>query len=190
MPKLWTETVDSHRHAVREAILHAVYSQLHAHGLAGITMSGIAQRAGIGRATLYKYFPDVQSILDAAHEQHIGEHVAELTALADSDAAAGDRLESVLALYLRICTERVRHGDADLVSLLHRPDVVSRADDQLLAVFTGLLTDAVDAGAVRDDVPVPDLARFSLQSLAAGDPEHHPDDSPLLRLTLAALSPA
>ncbi len=189
MPRLWKDTVDTHRAAVREAILHAVHTQLHAHGLAGITMSGIAQQAGIGRATLYKYFPDVQSILDAAHEQHIGEHVAELRTLADSGGAVGDRLKSVFAHYLRICTERVRHGDADVVSLLHRPDVVSRADEQLLALFTNLLTEAVNGGVVRDDTPPQDLARFCLQSLAAGDPRNEPADSPLLRLTLAGLAP-
>jgi AcrR family transcriptional regulator len=188
VPKLWKDTVDTHRQAVRDAILHAVHSQLHAHGLAGITMAGIAQQAGIGRATLYKYFPDVQSILDAAHEQHISEHVATLRALADSGASARDRLESVLALYLGICTERLRHGDADVVSLLHRPDVISRADEQLLALFTSLLTEAVNAGGVRNDIPPQDLARFCLQSLAAGDPQHEPKDSPVLRLTLAGLT--
>lgn len=188
MPKLWKDTVETHRQAVREAILHAVHDELRAHGLAGITMSGIAHRAGIGRATLYKYFPDVRSLLDVAHEQHISEHVAALRALAETATAAEDRLVSVLALYLRICTERVRHGDADVMSLLHRPDVVSHADEQLLALFTTMLTEAVHAGLVRDDTPPQDLARFCLQSLAAGDPRNEPEDSPLLRLTLAGLS--
>jgi AcrR family transcriptional regulator len=189
VPKLWTDTVETHREAVREAIIHAVHAQLHAHGLAGITMSGIAQTAGIGRATLYKYFPDVQSILDAAHDQHVGEHVAELRTLAHSAADVGDRLASVLAHYLNICTERARHGDADIASLLHRPEVVSRAYEQLLHLFTKLLTEAANAGVVRDDTPPVDLARFCLQSLASGDPQHAPADSPLLRLTRAGIAP-
>ena len=188
MPKLWKDTVETHREAVREAILHAVHAQLHARGLAGITMSGIAQTAGIGRATLYKYFPDIQSILDAAHDQHVGEHIAELRALAHSNADVGDRLASVLAHYLNICTERARHGDADIASLLHRPEVVSGADEQLLGLFTNLLTEAAAAGVVRDDTPPEDLATFCLQSLASGDQQHAPVDSPRLRLTLAGIA--
>ena len=34
-----------------------------AHGLASVTMSRIAEETGIGRATLYKYFSDVEAIL-------------------------------------------------------------------------------------------------------------------------------
>lgn len=37
-------------------------------GLRSVTMSEIAQRVGIGRATVYKYFSDVESILLAWHE--------------------------------------------------------------------------------------------------------------------------
>lgn len=188
MPKLWKDTVASHREAVREAILGAVHTQLHAHGLAGVTMSGIAEQAGIGRATLYKYFPDVQAILDAAHEWHVGRHLAELRALAGSDDAVGSRLEAVLTCYLRIQSER-RAGDSEVVASLHRPGAVSSADEQLLAVLTTVLTEAADAGAVRTDTAPRDLARFCLQSLRGGDPGHEPADSPLLRLTLAGIAP-
>src|SRR5690348_17355878 len=48
------------------------------HGLLSVTMSQIAERTGIGRATLYKYFPDVQAILHAWHERQIAAHLAQL----------------------------------------------------------------------------------------------------------------
>jgi AcrR family transcriptional regulator len=37
-------------------------------------MSQIAAETGIGRATLYKYFPDVEAILVAWHERQVAEH--------------------------------------------------------------------------------------------------------------------
>jgi AcrR family transcriptional regulator len=44
-------------------------------------MSQIAAEAsGIGRATLYKYFPDVESILRAWHERQVGAHLHQLHA--------------------------------------------------------------------------------------------------------------
>ena len=39
-------------------------------------MSQIAKDTGIGRATLYKYFPDVESILRAWHQRQIDEHLS------------------------------------------------------------------------------------------------------------------
>jgi Bacterial regulatory proteins, tetR family len=42
------------------------------------TMSQIAEETGIGRATLYKYFPDVEAILLAWHDRQIAAHIAYL----------------------------------------------------------------------------------------------------------------
>lgn len=65
MPKLWNETIEAHRHTVREAILNTTAELVTEHGLLSVTMSQIAEKTGIGRATLYKYFPDVEAILHA-----------------------------------------------------------------------------------------------------------------------------
>ena len=59
MPKLWNETIDAHRRAVHDAILNTAARLAFEHGLTSVTMSQIAAEVGIGRATLYKYFPDV-----------------------------------------------------------------------------------------------------------------------------------
>src|SRR5580765_2136053 len=75
MPKLWNETIESHRHDVREAILHATMALVAEHGPLSVTMSQIAEKTGIGRATLYKYFPDIDAILTAWHERHVAEHL-------------------------------------------------------------------------------------------------------------------
>src|SRR4029079_128644 len=56
------------------------------HGLVSLTMSQIAEQAGIGRATLYKYFPDAQAVLTAWHERQITAHLDQLTAAADPAA--------------------------------------------------------------------------------------------------------
>ena len=80
MPKLWTETIEAHRRAVHEAVLDTTAALVAEHGLRAVTMSQIAEQTGIGRATLYKYFPDVEAILVAWHDRHVSGHLEQLAA--------------------------------------------------------------------------------------------------------------
>jgi AcrR family transcriptional regulator len=47
---------------VRDAIVEATATLVARDGLRAVTMAQVAQQAGIGRATLYKYFPSVEAI--------------------------------------------------------------------------------------------------------------------------------
>ncbi|MFO0874078.1 MAG: TetR/AcrR family transcriptional regulator [Phycisphaerales bacterium] len=42
----------------REAILDAAHAALRDHGFAGMTIEGVAERAGVGKATVYRWWPD------------------------------------------------------------------------------------------------------------------------------------
>ena len=83
MPKLWTETIEEHRRAVRDAALDTTAALVAERGLAAVTMSQIAAATGIGRATLYKYFPDVEAILAAWHERQVAQHLGQLAEVRD-----------------------------------------------------------------------------------------------------------
>src|SRR5258705_4711396 len=109
VPKLWTETIDAHRAAVRDAALDAMAALVAEHGLVALTMSQIAEQAGIGRATLYKYFPDAQAVLTAWNERQITAHLDQLTAAADPAAPAVERLQAVLHTYAHIQHHSARH---------------------------------------------------------------------------------
>lgn len=167
MPKLWDTTIEAHRRTVREAILETTWDLVRAHGLMSVTMSQIAQQAGVGRATLYKYFPDVEAILAAHHERHVTAHLADLAALRDRSGAPYDKLAAVLGRYALICHQRQRHGTEELVALLHRGERVSQAQQQLIDLFRDLLTEAATAGDVRGDVAPDELASYCLHALAA-----------------------
>src|SRR5713226_8827892 len=81
VPKLWNDTIEAHRRAVNDATLETTAALVSKNGLRAVTMSQIAKETGIGRATLYKYFPSVEAILVAWHERHIGAHLEHLAAL-------------------------------------------------------------------------------------------------------------
>ena len=134
MPKLWTDTVAEHRQAVREATLDAAARLVAERGLTSVTMSAIATEAGIGRATLYKYFPDVEAILVAWHERQVGGHLEDLARIRDQ-APPGQQLEAVLEAYALMTRERP-HG-TELATLLHQGEHVARAHHQLPASSPG-----------------------------------------------------
>ena len=82
MPKLWTDTVATHREEVRQAVLDAAGQLVARDGLWAVSMSRLAEVAGIGRATLYKYFADVEEVLAAWHARQVSAHLADLAAVA------------------------------------------------------------------------------------------------------------
>src|SRR5919107_2993176 len=102
VPNLWNETMEAHRAAVRDAILDAAAALVAEHGLRSVTMSQIAEETGIGRATLYKYFPDVEAILFAWHERQIAGHLEQLAEVRDQAGDPGERLEAVLEAFALI----------------------------------------------------------------------------------------
>ncbi len=52
--------------AVRQAILMAARAILEESGVAGVTMEGVAARAGVGKPTLYRWWPDRHAVAMAA----------------------------------------------------------------------------------------------------------------------------
>jgi AcrR family transcriptional regulator len=129
MPKLWNETIQAHRREVRDAILHTAAALVAERGLHAVTMSQIAEATGIGRATLYKYFPDVEAILVAWHDRQVAGHLEQLAEVRDRAGDAGQRLEAVLEAYALMTYERP-HG-TELAALVHRGEHVARARQQL-----------------------------------------------------------
>jgi AcrR family transcriptional regulator len=162
VPKLWTETIEEHRRAVREATLDTTAALVAEHGLASVTMSRIAEETGIGRATLYKYFPDVEEILAAWHERQITGHLKQLAQIRDQASSATERLQAVLQAYALIQHE---HEGTELVALLHRGEHVIRAQQQLHNFISELLADGAKTGDLRDDVAPGELASYCLHAL-------------------------
>jgi AcrR family transcriptional regulator len=190
VPKLWTETIEAHRRAVRNATLETTAALVAAHGLRSVTMSQIAEQTGIGRATLYKYFSSVESILLAWHERRIIGHLRQLVEARDRAGTPGERLEAVLRVFALISNESHGHRDTELAALLHQDEQVARAQRKIHKMIRDLLTDAAQAGHVRDDIPPEELTRFCLHALAgAGRGRSKAEVERLVTLTLAGLRP-
>ena len=112
MPRLWADTMDTHRRQVNDAILDATAELIAEHGPLSVAMSAIAERAGIGRATLYKYFPDVESILVAWHARDFADHLARLEALSETPDVSLDDVATFVAAH-RTTIATIPMGYAD-----------------------------------------------------------------------------
>ncbi|MGW0118028.1 TetR/AcrR family transcriptional regulator [Streptomyces sp. NPDC003327] len=187
MPKLWNETIDAHRQAVRDAILDAAAALIDNGGLRAVTMSQLAERAGIGRATLYKYFPDAEAVLRAWHERQVTAHLHQLAEAAHRPGTAVQRLTAVATAYANLA--RQRHG-GELAALLHRSDHVSHAEQHLTGLMEALIAEGARAADLRDDVPPAELAAYCLHALTAAStlPSQAAVDR-LVAVTLGALRP-
>lgn len=188
VPKLWNETIEAHRRAVRDATLDTTAALVAEHGLLSVTMSQIAEETGIGRATLYKYFADVEAILFAWHERQVTAHLDQLAEVRDQGADPSERLEAVLEAYALISHQ---HPDTELAAHLHRSEHIARAQRQLSDFFRELITQAAKAGDVRDDVAPNELASYCLHALtAASSLTSKAAVRRLVRVVLAGLHPA
>ncbi|MGH3131142.1 MAG: TetR/AcrR family transcriptional regulator [Gaiellaceae bacterium] len=187
MPRLWNETIESHRRAVRDATLDSTAALVAEHGLRSVTMSQIAEETGIGRATLYKYFSDVEAILVAWHERQVTAHLEHLAEVRDQAGDAGERLETVLEAYALIQHE---HHGTELAALLHRGEHIARARQELSDFIRDLLAEGAETGDLRNDVAPDELASYCLHALAAAS--SLPSRAAVRRLvtvTLAGLGP-
>jgi len=164
VPRLWDETIEAHRHAVGNAILDTAAALATDHGLRSVTMSQIAEGAGIGRATLYKYFSDIDAILVAWHERQVSGHLEHLLAVRDRADAATERLQAVLEAYALISHE---HHGTELAALLHQGEHVARAHQHLSDFIADLLAEGAREGQIRDDVGPTELANYCLHALSA-----------------------
>ena len=164
VPRLWTDTIEAHRRDVRDAILDATAALVVERGLLSVTMSEIASSTGIGRATLYKYFPDVASVLVAWHERHVAAHLEELASICDRAGPPGERLAAMLESYAFISQQ---HHGSEVALLLHRGDHVSNAHQQVTTLVRDIVREGADFGVFRTDVAADELAAYCVHAMAA-----------------------
>ena len=187
MPRLWDDSIEAHRRAVRDATLDTTAALVAERGLASVTMSRVAEETGIGRATLYKYFPNVEAILEAWHQRQIEGHLRHLAEVRDGSGDPVERLEAVLEAFAFMSRS---HHATELAALLHRGDAVAEAERHLTEFIRELVVEGAASGRIRDDVAAEELARYCLHALtAAGSLPSAAAVRRLVAVTLSGLRP-
>lgn len=116
-----------------------------------LSMAEVARHAGVGRATLYRNFPERRDLLEAL----LTDEVDALVAAAAPSPSSGDAGATLLGWLHRFAAfEDSKHVFADglLEYTTHADPVFVRGRDRVLAAGEPLLTAAQHAGHIRDDV--------------------------------------
>ena len=118
------------------AILDAALDEVLTHGIRRTTASDIARRCGIARQTLYRYWPDAQSVFAALVTREL---LAALPALPEAVGGLDGLVESIVEAADRIrrlpLVDRLRDTDPELFSryILDRLGTSQRAIHAQLA---------------------------------------------------------
>lgn len=164
VPKVWTDTVEAHRQHVIDAVLDSAAALVAETGLTEVSMSGVAERSGIARATLYRYFPTLDAVLVAWHQREVDRHLAELEVAGSEAGTPVEGLRAVLTAYAHRVAQS-HHGG--MAAALHRTEHVEVGHARLEVFVTGLVTEAADEGALRRDVAPRELALYAIHALGA-----------------------
>ncbi|MCK9929233.1 TetR/AcrR family transcriptional regulator [Frankia sp. Mgl5] len=132
-----------------------------------VPLDEIARRAGLGRATVYRHFPDRHALAVAV----VGENLRALeqaAEAADADAANGEHRSFRDLLYWVFSTQLAMRPLAALIR-----ELPARAQqehiDALIAVLTPPFRRAQAEGRLRPDLEPPDLALFMTMLDAAAE---------------------
>ena len=139
----------------RERILDAARAAFAEDGL-DVGLHEIAKRAGVGVGTVYRRFPDKQTLVDALFEDRVEEVVAiAQRALEEPDAWTG--LQAFLEGTCRLqAANRALH---QLVfSSVSGPDCAKRGRERIAPLVAQIVVKGQQQGSIRSDIGVFDVA--------------------------------
>jgi len=152
----------------RERILAAA-DALCSSGTRGLTMSELSKAAGIGNATLYRRFPDVESVLRALHERHM-EHFAAIARAVGGQPSGWD---AVVVTIEGIVDTLIAHPAIPHVyRRLAQVDTGFRLGPEWDGPLRAIVEVAQREGALRPDVDANDVA---MAAFRLGEFAHHPE---------------
>jgi AcrR family transcriptional regulator len=195
MPQIWAESIEEHKRQTVARIINAAVALVAEQGLAAASMSQVAQRAGIGRATLYSYFPDVEHILLAWHDQEVERYHK---ALADELAAQPDAPAALRVFITRMIEGFAgEHGqglDASRVELSAlSPDIqrqMGNATAKLASLLHQTLEQGISSGELRPDLNLQLTTGLIMRTATAAREQvrqDHADTEQLANATIALL---
>ena len=144
---------------IREAILRAAREIIAANGPGGLTMEGVAARAGVGKPTVYRWWPDRHAVaMDALMQEH-SQSIAQTSPPQRKARIALKALQQQLETVAEAFASRTGRnmasmlaaadGESELAKSFRNHFVMARREEG-----RALLQEALRAGEVRPDLDI------------------------------------
>lgn len=130
MPKIAASTVAEHRAQQRASLLAAAEDLLVAGGYEALSFGTLAERTGLARPSVYKYFDSKDDLVAAVCEEVLPRWLTRLTEAMD---LAGSPRDTLVA-YVRVQLEMVAEGSHALAAALARAPLSPAVRDRIRAV--------------------------------------------------------
>lgn len=164
-------------------IVQAALVVIHREGLTGVSMSKVAAEAGVTRQTVYNYFPDPESIVARAIEDHTAAVEQQLLDSMRQATGSFGQLKAVTDQLIANTTPE--HANLDLESGLSaeiRPRIAAHRDTVRMAVEQAIAS-GIESGDFDNGLEPRVVAALVLGIAhgAASAAAEHPDRKPFLR---------
>lgn len=153
----------------RQAILDAAAEEFYHSGFEHARMDAIAVRAGIGKSTIYEYFPSKTALLAAVSEQMAERVFGEFCAILHTDQP----FRSKMVGYVRFLTSVMAQTGGKLMQIFRENDSLEFIDEigqryvkRQYELLEQEIVRAQQSGELRGDIE-PDVAALVLSSLPA-----------------------
>lgn len=139
----------------REVIVESAFACFGRQGLQRATIVDIAKQAGISRSTIYEYFSDKASIVEACAEHASQQFYREMTKAIERGSSLEDKLcaAAVFVTQARRVIASEKYFDEDAISLLLTKDAAVLLRE-CVEFFTPYLAAARLTGEVRKDLDI------------------------------------
>ncbi|HEU0033125.1 MAG TPA: TetR/AcrR family transcriptional regulator [Kofleriaceae bacterium] len=139
----------------REAILDAALELFVERGFFGTAVPEIADRAGVGAGTIYRYFESKEALVNAIYRQ---QKLVFANVVLDGFPATAATREQFRMLWMRMAQFAIEHTNAFIFLELHHHarylDAESRAvEARMLELFTSVVTAAQARGELKAGPP-------------------------------------
>ncbi|MEV4801497.1 TetR/AcrR family transcriptional regulator [Nonomuraea sp. NPDC049421] len=172
MPRIKAATIGEHRAQTRDRILQAVSRLSRVQGIDAISMTDVANEAGITRTVLYNYFPDKAALLLAFTERVTHYFIESYERELPVGASPSERLRGFVRLQLAGLVAHPHPGAADLSAALG-PDAYQRLAEHV-APMQRVLVDILESGVEAGEFRVLDVAATARMVLAVIGAERVP----------------
>ncbi|MGC2775761.1 MAG: TetR/AcrR family transcriptional regulator [Bradyrhizobium sp.] len=141
----------------RERVLHAAKLVFSAGG-SDASLEAVARQAGVGIGTLYRHFPTREDLFEAVYRREV-EQLSELAEELKSEPSPVEALRRWLRSTVQFVATKKGMMAALAIVMNANSELAAYSHGHLTRSIGALLTRAVEAGEIRNDISADDVLR-------------------------------